>query len=163
MKYRLRREDRRVSSLLNLFLQFFCSSGSCDDNAVRPFQTVDWFTQPSGRQEPAVAPGIGRVDRDDIEVARLSHVLETVVEDQKVSSKVLNCPNGAGHAIGTEVHEPPFLIATSAAPLREGMIFTVEPGIYDSERGGIRLEDDILVSADGPVNLSPYPLELRIL
>jgi Xaa-Pro dipeptidase len=46
--------------------------------------------------------------------------------------------------------------------LREGMIFTVEPGIYDSERGGIRLEDDILVSADGPVNLSPYGLELRI-
>ena len=43
------------------------------------------------------------------------------------------------------------------------MIFTVEPGIYDSERGGIRLEDDILVGADGPVNLSPAPLELRVL
>ena len=73
------------------------------------------------------------------------------------------CLHGAGHAIGTEIHEPPFLIASSEVPLREGMIFTVEPGIYDSERGGIRLEDDILVGADGPVNLSPHPLELRIL
>ena len=43
------------------------------------------------------------------------------------------------------------------------MIFTVEPGIYDSERGGIRLEDDVLVGADGPVMLSTHPLQLRIL
>ena len=73
------------------------------------------------------------------------------------------CLHGAGHAIGTEIHEPPFLVATSDTPLREGMIFTVEPGIYDSERGGIRLEDDILVGPDGPVNLSPSSLELRVL
>jgi Xaa-Pro dipeptidase len=73
------------------------------------------------------------------------------------------CLHGAGHAIGTEIHEPPFLIASWDTPLREGMIFTVEPGIYDSAIGGIRLEDDILVGPDGPVNLSPYGLELRIL
>jgi Xaa-Pro dipeptidase len=73
------------------------------------------------------------------------------------------CLHGAGHAIGTEIHEPPFLVATSGTPLREGMIFTVEPGIYHSEIGGIRLEDDILVGPDGPVNLSPAPLELRVL
>jgi Xaa-Pro dipeptidase len=73
------------------------------------------------------------------------------------------CLHGAGHAIGTEIHEPPFLVATSDTPLREGMIFTVEPGIYDSERGGIRLEDDILVGPDGPVNLSPSALELRVI
>ncbi|HET6548778.1 MAG TPA: Xaa-Pro peptidase family protein [Solirubrobacter sp.] len=69
------------------------------------------------------------------------------------------CLHGAGHAIGTEIHEPPFLIASSDVPLREGMIFTVEPGIYDSARGGIRLEDDVLV---GPVLLSHFPLELRV-
>jgi Xaa-Pro dipeptidase len=73
------------------------------------------------------------------------------------------CLHGAGHAIGTEVHEPPFLIASSDAPLREGMIFTVEPGIYHSERGGIRLEDDVLVGPDGPVLLSDHPLELRVI
>src|SRR3954465_7580347 len=73
------------------------------------------------------------------------------------------CLHGAGHAIGTEIHEPPFLIASSDTPLREGMIFTVEPGIYNSEIGGIRLEDDILVGPDGPVNLSEHTLELRVL
>jgi Xaa-Pro dipeptidase len=73
------------------------------------------------------------------------------------------CLHGAGHAIGTEVHEPPFLVPSSAARLREGMIFTIEPGIYHSEIGGIRLEDDVLVGADGPVMLSSLPLELRVL
>ncbi len=73
------------------------------------------------------------------------------------------CLHGAGHAIGTEIHEPPFLVPSSDIALREGMIFTVEPGIYDSQRGGIRLEDDVLVGADGPVMLSTHPLQLRIL
>ncbi len=73
------------------------------------------------------------------------------------------CLHGAGHAIGTEIHEPPFLVPSSDVALREGMIFTVEPGIYHSDHGGIRLEDDVLVGPDGPVLLSSHPLELRIL
>jgi Xaa-Pro dipeptidase len=43
------------------------------------------------------------------------------------------------------------------------MILTLEPGIYDSARGGIRLEDDVLVGPNGPVLLSSAPLELRVL
>jgi Xaa-Pro dipeptidase len=70
--------------------------------------------------------------------------------------------HGAGHAIGLEIHEPPFLVPNNTATLREGMIFTIEPGIYNSEQGGIRLEDDVLVGPDGPVMLSDYPLELRV-
>ena len=73
------------------------------------------------------------------------------------------CLHGAGHAIGTEIHEPPFLVPSSDVALREGMIFTVEPGIYHSDHGGIRLEDDVLVGPDGPVMLSSHPLELRVL
>jgi Xaa-Pro dipeptidase len=79
------------------------------------------------------------------------------------ASELGDCLHGAGHAIGTEVHEPPYLIPSWDATLREGMIFTIEPGIYDSEIGGIRLEDDVLVGPDGPVLLSHLPLELRIL
>jgi|GEM_PF-6436892 len=71
--------------------------------------------------------------------------------------------HGAGHAIGNEIHEPPFLIPSSPATLRAGMIFTIEPGIYNSNVGGLRLEDDVLVGADGPVLLSHLPLELRVL
>jgi Xaa-Pro dipeptidase len=73
------------------------------------------------------------------------------------------CLHGVGHAIGTEVHEPPFLVPSSDVALREEMIFTVEPGIYHPEHGGIRLEDDVLVGPEGPVLLSDHPLQLRVI
>jgi Xaa-Pro dipeptidase len=70
------------------------------------------------------------------------------------------CLHGAGHAIGLAVHEPPFLVPRTETPLEEGMIFTIEPGIYQPGIGGIRLEDDVVVRADGPEVLSSLPLEL---
>jgi Xaa-Pro dipeptidase len=72
-----------------------------------------------------------------------------------------DCLHGAGHAIGIEVHEPPFLVPSSAQPLVAGNVLTIEPGLYRTGRGGIRLEDDVLVTDDGPVLLSHLPLELR--
>lgn len=71
------------------------------------------------------------------------------------------CLHGAGHAIGAEVHEPPFLVPSDETPLAEGMVFTVEPGLYRPGTGGIRLEDDVLVTAGEPALLSSLPLELR--
>jgi Xaa-Pro dipeptidase len=70
------------------------------------------------------------------------------------------CLHGAGHAIGLAVHEPPFLVPRTETPLEEGMIFTIEPGIYQARTGGIRLEDDVLVAADGPEILSSHALDL---
>lgn len=70
------------------------------------------------------------------------------------------CLHGAGHAIGLAVHEPPFLVPRTDTPLEEGMIFTIEPGIYRAGTGGVRLEDDVVVRADGPEVLSSLPLEL---
>jgi Xaa-Pro dipeptidase len=70
------------------------------------------------------------------------------------------CLHGAGHAIGLALHEPPFLVPRTDTPLEEGMIFTIEPGLYRPGTGGIRLEDDVLVRADGPELLSSLPLDL---
>ncbi len=71
------------------------------------------------------------------------------------------CLHGAGHAIGSEVHEPPFLVPRTTTPLEAGMCFTIEPGLYQAGVGGIRLEDQVLVTPDGPELLSDLPLELR--
>lgn len=70
------------------------------------------------------------------------------------------CLHGAGHAIGLAVHEPPFLVPRTESPLEEGMVLAIEPGLYRAGVGGIRLEDDVLVEADGPRFLSSLPLEL---
>jgi Xaa-Pro dipeptidase len=70
------------------------------------------------------------------------------------------CLHGAGHAIGLGLHEPPFLVPRTQTPLAEGMIFTIEPGIYEPDTGGIRLEDDVVVRPGGPEALSSMPLDL---
>ena len=72
-----------------------------------------------------------------------------------------SCLHGAGHAIGAEIHEPPFLVPRVAAPLEPGHVLTIEPGLYATGVGGIRLEDDVAVTDGAPEMLSDLPLELR--
>ncbi|SFR11146.1 M24 family metallopeptidase [Poseidonocella sedimentorum] len=62
-----------------------------------------------------------------------------------------------GHGLGTEVHEPPYITASSQTELDEGMVFSIEPGIYLPGRFGIRLEEIVILRADGPRILSDLP------
>ena len=68
-----------------------------------------------------------------------------------------------GHGLGMEGHEPPYMFAENDLLLAEGMAYTVEPGIYLPNRGGVRVEDDIIVTADACQSLSDYPRDLIIL
>ena len=65
-----------------------------------------------------------------------------------------------GHGLGVEVHEEPFISASSETILEEGMVFSIEPGVYLPGRFGIRLEDIVILRADGPEILSELPREL---
>jgi Xaa-Pro aminopeptidase len=66
-----------------------------------------------------------------------------------------------GHGLGSEVHEPPYITATSPLVLEEGMVFTVEPGIYLPGKFGVRLEEVAVVTADGCRILSKLPRDLH--
>jgi len=68
--------------------------------------------------------------------------------------------HGLGHGIGLGVHEAPFLNRKSTEILKEGMVFTVEPGIYVPGWGGIRIEDMVLVTCSGFDILSTLPNNL---
>jgi Xaa-Pro aminopeptidase len=65
-----------------------------------------------------------------------------------------------GHGIGLEVHEAPRLAKTAEAPLHEGAVVTIEPGIYRAGWGGIRIEDDVVLGAEGAELLTAFPREL---
>lgn len=65
-----------------------------------------------------------------------------------------------GHGLGLEVHEPPYLTSTSDTVLEEGMVFSIEPGIYLPGRFGIRLEEIVVLRDGGPEILSGLPREL---
>jgi Xaa-Pro aminopeptidase len=59
-----------------------------------------------------------------------------------------------GHGLGIDIHEPPYLTATSETVLDEGMVFSIEPGIYLPGLFGLRLEDIVILRRDGPEILS---------
>ena len=62
-----------------------------------------------------------------------------------------------GHGIGVSVHEEPYIAPGNDLPLREGMAFSIEPGIYFPGSWGARIEDIVVVTADGCVRLNNAP------
>jgi Xaa-Pro aminopeptidase len=68
-----------------------------------------------------------------------------------------------GHGLGLEGHEPPYIVEGNMVPLEVGNTFTVEPGIYVPGLGGVRIEDDLLITASGAESLTTYDRELRVI
>jgi Xaa-Pro aminopeptidase len=65
-----------------------------------------------------------------------------------------------GHGIGMEEHEDPYMVEGSTVPLVAGHAYSVEPGIYIPGRWGMRLEDIVVATPDGPVRLNEASREL---
>jgi len=86
----------------------------------------------------AVRPGIisGSLDR----------LAREVIEQAGLGERF---PHRLGHGLGLQVHEPPWIGPGELRPLEEGMVFTVEPGVYFDGRYGIRIEDNVAVTQDG--------------
>jgi Xaa-Pro dipeptidase len=68
-----------------------------------------------------------------------------------------------GHGLGLEGHEDPSMHGRNELSLEAGMTFTIEPGIYVPGVGGVRIEDDVVVTADGVESLSTLPRELQVI
>ncbi|MGG1658528.1 M24 family metallopeptidase [Brevibacillus sp. NRS-1366] len=71
--------------------------------------------------------------------------------------------HGMGHGVGLDIHEEPFMSTRCAAILQAGMVLTVEPGIYIPGLGGVRIEDDLVVTEEGNSVLTHSPRDLIIL
>src|SRR5262249_2839239 len=68
--------------------------------------------------------------------------------------------HGLGHGIGLQIHEAPAVRPNSDAVLQAGMVITLEPGVYLPGWGGVRIEDDVLVTPDGAEVLTHVPKQL---
>ena len=61
------------------------------------------------------------------------------------------------HGVGARAHEPPYAHQAGGGEIREGMVLAIEPGIYWPEGGGLRVEDNFLITSDGAEKLSAFP------
>ena len=68
-----------------------------------------------------------------------------------------------GHGLGLDVHEDPYIVRGNHSSLEEGMIITIEPGLYLPGKFGIRIEDDVLITDNSPNVLTNFSKEIRII
>src|SRR6201991_4117945 len=99
----------------------------------------------------AVRPG---VTAEQIDAAARDVLAEAGLADYFV--------HRTGHGIGLSVHEEPYIVAGNDLPLRAGMAFSVEPGIYFPGQWGARIEDIVVVAEDGPQPVTHRPHELIV-
>jgi Xaa-Pro aminopeptidase len=100
----------------------------------------------------AVKPGISLKELDDIARRFI---------EEKGYGKYFG--HGLGHGVGLEVHEKPTVSFRSEQVAAEGMVFTIEPGIYIPDWGGVRIEDTLVVTQDGYQLITKVPKELIVL
>ncbi len=94
----------------------------------------------------AVAPG---VTAESIDAAARDVITEAGYGERFI--------HRTGHGIGVEEHEEPWIVAGNDLELRDGMAFSIEPGIYVPDRYGARIEDIVLVTSGGVENLNNRP------
>jgi Xaa-Pro aminopeptidase len=97
----------------------------------------------------AVRPGVAA---RDIDAAARSVIAEAGYGDY--------FGHGLGHGFGLQIHEAPWVRTNSETPVEAGMVFTLEPGIYLPGWGGVRIEDDVLVTPDGAERLTHLSRDL---
>jgi Xaa-Pro dipeptidase len=101
-----------------------------------------------------------KVGQPEIEAGEIDRAARAVIDSAGFGEFFIH---RTGHGLGMEGHEPPYMFGANEFLLNTGMVYTVEPGIYLPGKGGVRIEDDIVVTPNGCESLSDFPRELQIL
>lgn len=133
--------------------------GYCSD-MTRTFHFGRWSERMRDIYEIVLEAHLAAIDaiRPGVEARRVDQVARDIIARAGYAEQF---GHGLGHGIGLNIHEAPRLAASSETVLRPGMVVTVEPGIYLPGIGGVRIEDDILVTERGRRNLCTLPKDLK--
>ena len=105
--------------------------------------------------------GLLGVYEDAIDFARPGAGLAELDRRIRAGIAAIGCPGQPSHPIchgvGARAHEPPYAHQAGGGEIREGMVLAIEPGCYFEGGGGLRVEDDFLITSGGAEKLSPFP------
>lgn len=121
--------------------------GKPDDQTKEIYDAV---LKGNERGRKACAPG---VTCDEVHRQAQTHLHEPQFADY--------LKHRTGHGLGLEIHEPPSVMEGNMEVLAPGTVITIEPGLYLQGWGGIRIEDDMLITQTGAESLTTFPRELR--
>ena len=119
----------------------------------------DWQVQIHETVYAAQTAGIAAL-REGVSLREVDAAAREVIEAAGFGKAFTH---GLGHGVGLVIHEEPFFAASSTGILHAGTPVTIEPGIYLSGRGGVRIEDTVLVGSTGAHSLTKSPRELVVL
>jgi len=134
-----------------------------------PAQIVRMYDVVLRAQEAGIAalrPGItGREVHEQVEDVIFAAGYDTLRPGQKHDLHdpvIRGFIHGTGHGVGLEIHEAPSIGRAGLSPLAIGDVVTVEPGLYDPDIGGVRLEDMLVITVGGSRNLTRAPRQLVV-
>jgi Xaa-Pro aminopeptidase len=114
----------------------------------------DTYEVLAGAQEQAVRAACVGTPGEEVDATARRIISEAGFGDRFI--------HRTGHGIGVETHEEPYIVAGNSTPLSSGNAFSIEPGIYLPGRFGLRLEDIVVATADGPERLNEAPRDLAV-
>lgn len=139
-------------------------AGADIDGYLSELERTMFLGEPTSKQRQAFEAMLALQTRA-IEVLRpglpVAEVELEVVRLARELGRESELRHHVGHSIGLEGHEAPFLDRGDDAVLEAGMVFTVEPGLYQAELGGFRHSDTVVVTATGARPLTDYPRGLE--
>ena len=116
----------------------------------------DWQREVHAAVQASQAAGVAEL-REDAPVAASDEAARQVLED---AGWLEHFTTGLGHGVGLQIHEDPFISHRHAGRLARRTTLTMEPGIYVPGRGGVRIEDTLLVTSDDPEVLTTMTTDL---
>ena len=159
--------DRETSSNLNRGTGVSFDFGAVMGGYCSDFGRTVFIGEPTRERREvhdlvmrAQSAAIEQMIDGQITAAELDHVARSIIADASYGERFIH---RLGHAIGKDVHEPPFLLEADQTVLRSGMCFTIEPSVVLDDGGFIRVEDVVVVSPDGGINLMTTDHELCVL
>lgn len=151
--------DKTINDGLLLIDFGIVKNGYCSD-MTRTFHVGEWEEKPLLWYETVL-----KAEQTAIQKARVGMTFEEL--DAIARAIITETGFGdffihrLGHGMGLEVHEYPSVGAGNKETIKEGMVFTIEPGIYVPNEGGIRIEDAVVMTKDGAQTLTSYPKQVK--